>query len=286
MKRFIRQTILANIILLMALTLSIARCKENTNNSVEKSTPIDTKEKIDGNEAEIDLYKLLHGKDSLSSIIVDIDYDPYFNTKKQYKGFLINDVIALAIKKYGLDTTNKLVFFECKDGYAPFMDISKVVSTRNGYIVFKDMDEKNAKNWNDSLIGKFSPYYLVWKNLPKDDASYVWPFGLTKLTLTEINEVYNAILPTGNQSVMKGFDLFTNTCIRCHSINQIGGTMGPEFNGPKNITEYWKEDDIINFAKDPKSYRYNSRMPPITKLSDADFRDIISYLKHMKMYKL
>lgn len=286
MKLVTHQTFLANMALLLMLTFSAVSCKDQTNNKVDSSTAANTKEKIDGNEKEIDLYTLLNGKDSLRPVLVDIDYDPYFQTSKQYKGYLINDVIDLAIKKYGIDTTNKLLFFECKDGYAPFMDISKVLSTRNGYIVFKDMGEKNAKNWNDSLIGKFSPYYLVWKNTSKDDVNYVWPFGLSKLTLSEINEVYNAILPSGNPSIMKGFNLFTNTCIRCHSINQIGGTMGPELNGPKNITEYWKEEDIINFAKDPKSYRYNSRMPPITKLSDADFKDIISYLKHMKMYKL
>lgn len=58
--------------------------------------------------------------------------------------------------------------------------------------------------------------------------------------------------------------------------------MGPEFNIPKNITEYRDEKLIISFAKAPTSYRYNSHMPAMTNLSDNDFANIILYLKYMK----
>jgi cytochrome c2 len=62
--------------------------------------------------------------------------------------------------------------------------------------------------------------------------------------------------------------------------------MAPEFNVPKNITEYWKGDDIIAFAKNPKSFRRSSIMPPVTSLQDSDFKEIILYLKYMKDHKV
>jgi len=62
--------------------------------------------------------------------------------------------------------------------------------------------------------------------------------------------------------------------------------MGPEFNFPENITEYWKEEDIISFAKNPKAYRYNSPMPPVTNVQDSEFRQLIRYIKYMKNNKL
>jgi cytochrome c2 len=74
--------------------------------------------------------------------------------------------------------------------------------------------------------------------------------------------------------------------MKCHSLNGIGGSMAPEFNFPKNITEYWREDDIIAFAKNSKTYRSNSKMSPINNLSDSDFVQIISYLKYIKEYKV
>jgi hypothetical protein len=54
--------------------------------------------------------------------------------------------------------------------------------------------------------------------------------------------------------------------MKCDSLNVVGGSMAPEFNVPKNITEYWKGDNIIAFAKNPKSFRRSSIMPPVTSL--------------------
>ena len=60
--------------------------------------------------------------------------------------------------------------------------------------------------------------------------------------------------------------------------------MGPEFNFPKSITEYWKKEDIYNFLRNPQSYRYSAKMPAV-KLSREDFEEIYGYLKAMKGVK-
>jgi mono/diheme cytochrome c family protein len=84
-----------------------------------------------------------------------------------------------------------------------------------------------------------------------------------------------------NPALMPGFELFRENCMKCHSVNQIGGTMGPEFNHPKNITKYWNTADIIAFAKQPASFRDNSRMPPMEHLSDNELQLIVQYLAYL-----
>ena len=58
--------------------------------------------------------------------------------------------------------------------------------------------------------------------------------------------------------------------------------MGPEFNYPTNITTYWNRENIIAFAKNPQSFRYNSKMPAVVKLNDQEFNQIIDYLEYVK----
>ena len=57
--------------------------------------------------------------------------------------------------------------------------------------------------------------------------------------------------------------------------------MGPEFNVPKNITEYWTRDNIVAFVQDPQSFRYNSQMYAITHLSEEELHGIVDYLTYM-----
>ena len=62
--------------------------------------------------------------------------------------------------------------------------------------------------------------------------------------------------------------------------------MGPEMNIPKNITEYWTDENIMAFAKNPQSFRYRSAMAPITGVSEEDFKKILAYLKYIAKHKI
>ncbi len=197
----------------------------------------------------------------------------------------VSPIIDSIVRSKNFDTTNAMLVFECTDGYQPAMDYSKLFGPAEGFLVYKDLNEDISAN--PSSIGpKFQPYYLVWDNVKKDDDSFIWPFGVTGMKLISKSYHYRFMYPLKDQSLMKGFNFFINHCIKCHSINKTGGTKGPELNVPKNITEYWKEEDIISFAKNSKAYRYNSKMPAIANLKHADFAEIIAYLKYMKNHKL
>lgn len=240
---------------------------------------------VKNGEVTIDLEKLLRGPNAFQHQDVAVKYDHYFKRKKNYRGYFIGEILNAVIKQNSFDTTNALVIFECRDGYMPVMDLSKMLGPVKGYIAYKDLSPGVATDWPDSVQAKFKPYYVVWDNVAKGDNSFMWPYGLTSIRLASAAFVYKGIYPTGDSSLVTGFQLFRNTCMKCHSINKVGGTMAPELNFPRNITEYWREEDIISFVKNPSSFRYNSHMPSITEVSDNDLQKIVRYLIYMKSHK-
>lgn len=121
------------------------------------------------------------------------------------------------------------------------------------------------------------------KNILK--TAFPWPYGLNKIKIDKTNSVYDVIYPIDKEVAMAGFNQFRNHCIKCHSINKIGGNVGPDFNYPKNITEYWEVENIWKYAKNPQSFRYNARMSPITSLTREEFDDIIVYLRYIRLEK-
>lgn len=236
----------------------------------------------------IDLRSLFKQKALPPDSVMAVQYDHYFKTSKKFVGFGLQAIIQEALAKEGgsFDTTGAVVVFECTDGYAPTMDLAKVLGPKKGLIALRDLSAPKGKNWLDSLAGKFDPYYLAWADIPKSDESYVLPYGLTLIRIVSGSANFKEAYPFGAPELQKGFTLFRDHCMKCHAVNRIGGTMGPEFNIPKNITEYWRDEDIISFAKSPTSYRYSSKMPPVNTLSDSEFQEIIRYLKHIAKHKI
>lgn len=212
---------------------------------------------------------------------VAIGYDHFFRMAKQYRGFSFQELLWQQIQQHGVDTSGAVVIFECVDGYRPTMDLCKILGHKKAWIACRDESAPAGKPWADSIAHKFTPYYLVWEDVPASDHSYMWPYGLQSLTIQSAATEFKGIMPLDNPAMMPGFELFRENCMKCHSVNRIGGTMGPEFNHPKNITQYWNTADIIAFAKQPASFRDNSRMPPMEHLSDDQLRSIVQYLAYL-----
>lgn len=61
--------------------------------------------------------------------------------------------------------------------------------------------------------------------------------------------------------------------------------MESELNVPKNVKEYWKENDLEAFIKYPASYRKNVKMPTIT-ISKKEVSEIVYYLNVMAQQKI
>ena len=161
------------------------------------------------------------------------------------------------------------------------------VLSNEGYIAFKDTDVEDEKEkWPDSLRVKFTPFYLAWKDTPYEDKLLNWPYGLIEIKVNRYDTLFDAIYPSDNLEVAKGFEYYKQYCNKCHSVNKVGGNLGPEFNYPKSILEYWDVENIRAFAKNPASFRYNSKMQAIAPLTREEFEEIIKYLEYMKERKI
>jgi mono/diheme cytochrome c family protein len=182
------------------------------------------------------------------------------------------------------DTSNLQISFICLDGYAPSMRLSKVLNGE-AYVATRDESLPAGKDWPDSLADKMRPYYLVWQGIAPEDETYTWPYGLADIRIATFFEEFAGAYPLHDAKAAKGFDLYQLHCRKCHSINKVGGIMGPEFNYPKSITTYWQKEDIWQFLQNPQAYRYSAKMPPVAHLQREEFEEIYVYLQSISKVK-
>lgn len=213
-----------------------------------------------------------------------IAYDPNVPGRKKYLGVELGRHLKLMLEQKNLPAKGFDVVFVCKDGYAPVRQATELLSTSDGFIVFKDLAATANKNWTPEMEKAFSPFYLVWKTDSVKAGELPWPYGLTSIKLVERDSfLFNGM--SKKTAVLKGYHLFRKHCFSCHAINKTGGQAGPEMNWPRNITEYWTDENIKHYVNDPRSFRYNAHMPAMKQVSDHEIDAIIQYLHYMKKHK-
>lgn len=213
---------------------------------------------------------------------IHIPFDPFFKAPKSYKAFPLATNLKAILGTIALDKSLDIIF-ECADGYKPHMSLEKALKG-NGYLAYHDLDATEGNHWPDSVTKTLSPFYLVWPDIAPDNKDYVRPYALIGAEFTKATEAFAAAIPQST-AYMEGYELFSSTCMKCHSMNKSGGTKAPEFNYPKNITEYWTKENIWSFIQNPTSFRYSSQMPPMTGIDREDFEKIYAYLESMKAQK-
>lgn len=227
---------------------------------------------------KLDIVPLL-GK--YEKIKIHLPYDWEVKEAKTYVGVQTKIIFTDLIKEFKVDTARYKVAFICKDGYSPIVPFDQLLM-ENGYLTVKDFDAKG--DWDEAIQDKFSPAYLVW-DLAIDDHQHSFPYGIVTIQFVEKKTEYLMATPSTNDtSILQGFSLFKERCIKCHTVNREGGTVGPELNFPKSVTEYWKIDQLKLFIKNPSDFRLNSKMPWL-ELNDAQIALIVDYLAFMSTHK-
>ena len=217
---------------------------------------------------------------------ITIVKDPVYNTKKHYLAYPLAGIIKSLAKQSTKSLTDSVLVFTAADGYKVTMSYQDALLEK-GYIAFKDLSAKNA-SWVEFKFGNEritpAPYYLVWTNPELDKWRYPSPFQLTSISLQSADSYFSAAAPaSNNKKVKQGFSLFSRYCIRCHSVNQTGGKLGPELNQPKNITDYYTAQQLTDFILDAPSLRPKTKMPVFKDiLNNKDALAIQHYLKSMK----
>jgi cytochrome c2 len=70
------------------------------------------------------------------------------------------------------------------------------------------------------------------------------------------------LFPIGHKELESGYTLFKNQC----------------------ITEYWKENELVDYIVNPAAYRNKVKMPTLG-ISKQQSQEIVAYLKYMSENK-
>lgn len=270
---------------LIGLSAIIIACGKGKNESHQNSSISSEKvTKIDSNT--IDLVRLKANGVFKDTQQIEVKNDPVYHKNKKYNAVSLPKVFEQnpAIKK--LNPLETKVVFECEDGYKPEMSLEKLLKVKS-FLAISDLDAPKESDWEqiikDGHKMKTAPFYVVYTNIDTQDGDYKWPYNLVKIHFLPLNQDKEKLFPK-DKTVEIGYNLFKKHCQTCHSINQIGGTMGPELNIPKSVTEYWKEDYLIAFIQNPASFRKGIKMPTLgIKANEA--KEIVNYLKYMASKK-
>lgn len=220
-------------------------------------------------------------KSKLKTYKVEL-YDIEYRKEKRYEGFKVEDVLRLA---YGgkLDNPEYTdIAFIALDGYESVSQLRKM-KEEGGYVVFEDLD---YGHWEP--VGReqadLGPFYLVWTGKEQTTVNeYPWPWQIASVNIMSFPEQYPLVYPAGaktDSAAYKGYEIFKGRCVRCHSMNQQGGKVGPDLNAPKSIITYRSEYMIKEFIEHPSQYRY-TQMPDHPDLTDKDLNNLIAYFRYM-----
>jgi len=225
----------------------------------------------------------------LDSIVV---LDPVYKKHKRYAGYWLSDILALA----GVHPDPNAVWtFKALDGYKTSIALADVLqSGAKAFVAIADLDKEEG--WEKIQQGKEwispGPYYLVWQTPMVDvtpDIKLPWPYQMIEISIDKSNESQQKLFPDSNdksESVTRGYKVFKQNCVSCHSLNLEGGVLGPELNVPKNILEYENRAFLKEFIGSPSSFRARSKMPDFKGiLSDQEINDVLDYLAWIGKHK-
>ncbi len=226
-----------------------------------------------------------------AEVTVTVD-DPVYKKTKHYAGYRLADLLRRAYPDVdGWAAAGAELVLTSTDGYTPSMDLARALR-HQGVVATRDLDRPAADPWEPFPKGRKmatpAPYYLVWAGVRASEPGFAWPYKLARFSVQSFEFRYGQATPPAGApaQAQRGFRLFVQNCVSCHSVNQVGGDIGPELNVPRNVTEYWSPTHLAAFVAAPESYRLRSRMPNFSHLPQADRSAILAYLAAMRGRKL
>jgi mono/diheme cytochrome c family protein len=208
--------------------------------------------------------------------------DPYYNKKKTFLALPLRKVLESGFAGRNLALEAQHFVLRAIDGYTVPID-GKRLMEEGAHLAIDDTDV--ADGWqpiSDRQVDP-GPFYMVWSGEAQQDHTlYPRPWQLQTIEVSRFENSFPKVVPEGaDEAAQRGFAIFRQECIRCHSINQQGGKVGPDLNVPKSVVEYREEAFLKAYIKNPRSFRYGT-MPDNPHLGDAQLADIVAYFRAMR----
>ncbi len=213
--------------------------------------------------------------------------DKLYGGDHEYEGYKIEAVIAWLSQRTRVSVDNAAMSLIASDGYLSRVSLRELPK-RAGILAFRESGGSREKPFRDSKSATVpfnpGPYYLIWEGTFDDKLPTPW--GVTSVSLAADDIPAEHIPPHDTPQLNRGLEIWRTHCSKCHAINKIGGTMGPELNVPKNVTEYWQPERLRELIENPATLRWGSKMPPYNWMPTGDREAILAYLAAMKEKKV
>ncbi|NDF14267.1 hypothetical protein EB061_02955 [bacterium] len=218
-------------------------------------------------------------------------FDPYEQRPVEFEGYSLTEALDRAYGRSWRDllATHQLRM-KCRDGYRLSVPLSRVLK-HHAVIAVRRIDQASftllRKDLTPERTVELAPAYLVWENERdlsiRSEGDYGWPFQWEEAILERLGEGDPLPLPRKGSSMAasRGYSHFKVHCLKCHSLEGIGGKVGPELHHPVNVTRYWRSGFLERWILHPASIRKPNGMPPLA-ISHPDRKaianDIVAYL--------
>lgn len=214
--------------------------------------------------------------------------DPIYHDTRHYEGYEIEGFLNWLSTRASLPLTEAVVTFIATDGYRSRHQV-KDLPKRLGILAYKEQNSA-SRSFSDSKHGKVpfnpGPYALVWEGSYSDTDHLPTPWSIVEVLL-ERDSLPQELIPNNKSAnVLRGLTVWREQCSRCHSLNKVGGAVGPELNVPVNITEFWPRERILQMIENPASLRWGSAMPSFAWLPSSDREAVLKYLEAMREAKV
>lgn len=217
--------------------------------------------------------------------------NPHFGPNRVFAGFELEPLL----NHIGSGDAPE-VLLVCADGYRiPFAMSTLSRSRIRGLLAVRDtaLPADGETHWlpyrHGSETVSFDPFYLVWAsddvNPDFDIEKLPWPFQVTESQRFDREAYFAPARPPegANDSVQKGYAIYTAHCGKCHRMRGVGGEVGPAFDRDDSLASALTEAQLRDYVRHDESRFPQSKMPQFSKvLRQEEINQVVSYLRAMQ----
>jgi mono/diheme cytochrome c family protein len=223
---------------------------------------------------------------SLPQVSFRVTNDPNFKAPTEVSGVLLQNVAGDLAQSPASD----LVVAICADDYRGYYPVTYLKEHQP--VLVLSVNGLSPERWpkDPEQHGlEMGPYLIThqdfkaaFKILAHEDEPQI-PWGVTRLEFRNEKQVMAVIAPRGSAAtdskVQQGFRIAQQNCLRCHNMNDVGGTKAGR---PWQILSVWaatSPDYFAAYVRNPKSKNPHAEMYPNPSYDDATLQALITYFR-------